>query len=66
MDEVNPFEEACREWMKACSCAQPAKPWECAACTEGFHQRLAQLVEASGVPIAHTYGLAAVAPSGGE
>jgi hypothetical protein len=40
-------ESVCREWMKGCSCAPKDKPWECVACTEGFHRRLMQLTGAT-------------------
>jgi|694.fasta_scaffold16660_5 hypothetical protein len=38
-----PFDEAdkdlanaCREWIKGCSCAPPDSPQECTACTNAF------------------------------
>lgn len=44
MEKQNQFEVACLEWIKGCSCAPDGKPWECEACTEGFHKHLLTIV----------------------
>lgn len=30
------FADACREWLKSCSCAPPTKPHKCKKCTKAF------------------------------
>lgn len=40
---MNAWEQACREWMKGCSCAAKGQPWQCIACTRAFHGRLETL-----------------------
>ena len=40
---TNEWEEACQEFLKGCSCASDGKPWECAECTQAFHNRLMNL-----------------------
>lgn len=58
---MNPFEKACREWLKGCTCATPGKPWECIQCTEGLHGHLAKLVESQSNEVQRLAGLADLA-----
>ena len=46
--ETNPYEYACKEWLKGCSCSIDFKtlknnPETCAECTENFHKYIKSL-----------------------
>lgn len=47
-ESMNPFEYACREWVRGCTCAPTGQPWKCEECTLGFHGRIVSLIENSG------------------
>lgn len=44
------FADACREWLKGCSCSPPGKPHKCKDCTKAFLKAVRQRAKRFDVP----------------
>lgn len=42
-DDANPYEEACKEWLKGCSNTEDDTPYKCNMCTKAFYKELKRL-----------------------
>jgi hypothetical protein len=45
------FADACREFIKGCTCASASQPWECRECTETFARAVVHRAIAYGLQI---------------
>jgi hypothetical protein len=47
-ETMNPWERACREWLKGCSCAEDGRQEECKECTAAFLNHIKHLAQEGG------------------
>jgi len=43
--KMNPYEQACKEWMKGCSCSREMSPADCYSCTAAFLEHVQKIIE---------------------